>query len=212
MRLLFIGLPLLFAFSCAHQHSHHHRFDDAQKWAKIFESKERDAWQKPDEVIKALKLRATDKVTDIGAGTGYFPVRIAKEVSKGRVYAGDIEPNLIRFLTKRKKKEDLTNFYPLLGETHDPLIPEKMNLIMMVDTYHHISERVAYFNRLKADLKKEGRLVIIDFKKGDLPLGPKDKMKISRLEVIKELEKAGYKLEREEDFLPYQYFLFFSAL
>ena len=87
-----------------------------------------------------------------------------------------------------------------------------MNLIMMVDTYHHISDRVAYFDRLKADLKKGGKLVIIDFKKGDLPLGPKDKMKISRLEVIKELEKAGYKLEREEDFLPYQYFLFFRAL
>lgn len=191
-------------------HAHHHRFDDAEKWAKVFEKEERKKWQKPNQVIRALNLKKTAKVADIGAGTGYFPVRIAKKRPAGRVYAIDIEPNLIRYLYKRKYKEGLKNLFPVLGSMDDPLIPEKVDVIMMVDTYHHISKRAQYFSHLKTYLKKNGRIVIVDFKKGKLPVGPKDKMKIAPQQVIKEMKEAGFELHKMESFLPYQYMITFK--
>lgn len=207
---------LIFISSCAGSHkghsghAHHHRFNDAQKWAKVFEKEERKEWQKPRQVIEALSLKANSLVADIGAGTGYFPVRVAKKVPRGKVWAMDIEPNLIRFLFNRKEKESIKNLYPILGSMKDPLLPERVDVIMMVDTYHHIAHRPRYFSQLKKYLKPSGRIVIIDFKKGDLPVGPKDKMKISQEEVIKEMREAGYQLSNMEGFLPYQFMLTFK--
>lgn len=88
-------------------HTHRHAFSDAERWARIFEDPARDAWQKPDEVVQALRLAPDAVVADIGAGTGYFAARLARAVPNGRVFAVDIEPDMVRYLTERARREKL---------------------------------------------------------------------------------------------------------
>jgi SAM-dependent methyltransferase len=188
----------------------HHRFADAEKWAKRFEDPERDAWQVPDKVLEILALTPDAKVADIGAATGYFPVRFARAAPQGVVYGVDIEPTLVNYLNLRAHREGLTNLVSLVCTADDAAIPEPVDVIFVCDTYHHISDRVAYFGRLKEKLLPGGRLVIVDFKQGDFPVGPRDDHKITAEKVTAELEEAGYKLARTEE-LPYQYLLVFHA-
>lgn len=192
-------------------HAHHHRFDDAEKWAKIFEDSKRDVWQHPEQVIEKVGVKKRSIVADIGSATGYFPVRIAKRASRGRVWGVDVEPNLVNFLNQRARKENLTHLFSVLGTFDDPLIPEPVDFIFMVNTYHHISERIKYLKLLKERyLNKEGKIVIVDFKKGDLPFGPKDPMKIAPAQVSQEFEQAGFVVDQTLSFLPYQYVLVFK--
>jgi ubiquinone/menaquinone biosynthesis C-methylase UbiE len=186
---------------------HHHRFDNADKWSKIFENTKRDKWQQPDLVIKAVGIKKNSIIADIGSATGYFPIRLSKIATEGRVWGIDIEPNLVNFLNKRARTEGRHNLFSILGTFSDPLIPEKVDFIFIVNTYHHISKRNIYFKKLKSSLKKNGKLVIIDFKKGDLPFGPKDKMKIEKTVIIKELNDADYKLVQDHEILEYQHLL-----
>lgn len=185
----------------------HHRFDDAEKWATRFEDPARDAWQKPDRVLELLELKADSRVADIGAATGYFPIRFARAAPKGVIYGLDIEPTLVNYLNLRAHDEGLTNLISLVCKTDDPGIPEPVDLVFVCDTYHHIGDRVAYFSRLKKSLRAGGRLAIVDFKKGDFPVGPKDPAKISPDKVVAELNEAGYRLVKQDDDLPYQYLL-----
>ncbi len=116
-----------------------HRFEKAEEWAPRFEDPERDAWQKPDEVIAALALPPDAKVADLGSATGYFAVRLARAVPKGHVYGVDIEPDMARYLTERARHEGLNNLTAVVGEPADPKLPEPVDLVLVVDTYHHIS-------------------------------------------------------------------------
>ena len=194
-------------------HSHQkgqHRFVDAEKWVKRFENPERDKWQKPDEVISTLNLRGNEIVVDIGSATGYFPIRFAKIVKDGKVYGIDIEETMVDYLNDRAKQKGILNLKSILGKPDNPMIPEDVDIIFICDTYHHIENRVEYFSRLKNDFKPDGRLVIVDFVKGDLPVGPPDHMKLSEQVVISELSDAGYKLSQEVELLPYQYLLIFQ--
>lgn len=192
-----------------HQHTAHHRFDDADAWARHFESPERDAWQKPDEVIAALKLAPDAKVADIGAATGYFPVRIARVVPQGHVYGVDIESSMVEYLNKRATDEGLTNLTAVQAAFDDAKIPEPVDVVMMVDTYHHIENRPVYFAKLAAALRPGGRLAIVDFRKGS-SRGPPDSEKVTPEQVAKELGEAGYVQDESFDFLPEQYFVVFK--
>ena len=191
-------------------HGGHHRFTDAETWAKMFEGPERDAWQKPEAVIKALDLKQDTIIADIGSATGYFPVRFARACPKGRVYGIDIEKNMVDYLNKRAGSENLPNLSAILGQPGDPKLPEPVNLAFICNTYHHIEERQIYFEKLKKNLLAGGRLVIIDFIKGELPVGPPDQMKLSPEEVISELSTPGYHLVQKLEMLPYQYALIFQ--
>ena len=212
MKTLLISSVLLF-FSCSSHKKHHHkhhRFDDANKWSKIFENKKRDKWQEPLKVIRAIGINKKSIVADIGSATGYFPIRIAKVADDGRVWGIDIEPNLVNFLNKRARSEKVSNLFSILGTFNDPLIPEKVDFILVVNTFHHIEKRNIYFEKLRKSLKANGKLVIIDFRKGKLPFGPKDKMKISKEKIISELRSSGYKLIKDHGFLKYQNLLVFK--
>ncbi len=185
-------------------HQQHHPPQSTEEYAKVLEDPDRDAWQKPHEVIMALNLKPTDVVVDIGAGTGYFARRFAMHAAK--VYAVDIDAGLLAITAKSAPP----NLVTVLAQPGDPqLEPSSVDLIFFCDVLHHLDRRVAYFQRLKNALRPGGRIVAIEFYKKDLPLGPPDSMKIGEDTVIAELHEAGFRLSRKETFLPYQYFLEF---
>jgi SAM-dependent methyltransferase len=193
-----------------HGQGYQHSFDDAEKWAKAFDDPARDGWQKPDEVLSALHLDRADRVADLGAGTGYFSVRIAKLIPEGKLFSVDIEPEMLRYLRQRAHHENLSVLVPILASAESANLPEAVDLVLVVDTYHHIDNRIAYFAKLKASLRPHGRLAIVDFK-ADAPEGPPPEHRISPEKVTSELEAAGYALVTAYPFLPRQYFLVFQA-
>jgi predicted methyltransferase len=190
-------------------HSHQHSFSGAEQWAHIFDDPKRDAWQKPHEVIQALALKPDAVIADIGSGTGYFSARFANMVPKARVYGVDTEPDMVKYLAERAKREGLKNVTAISGTPDDPRLPEKADLIILVDVYHHIENREQYFIRLQKSLKPGGRLAVIDFRM-DSPEGPPVSARIAPERVKAELAGAGYTLDREHTFLPNQYFLVFT--
>jgi len=189
-------------------HTHQHSFSGAEHWARVFDDPARDAWQMPHQVIEALALKPDAAVADIGAGTGYFSARLAHFVPQGRVYAVDIEPDMVEYLAQRSKREGLENLTAVTGEADDARLPRKVDLVLMVDTYHHIDRRVAYFRKLARSLNPGGRVAIIDFNARS-EIGPPAAARIEPGRVTREMSAAGYRLEREHDFLPNQYFLVF---
>jgi SAM-dependent methyltransferase len=187
----------------------HHSFGDAEKWAKEFDDPQRDAWQKSDEVLDALHLKRTNKVADIGAGTGYFSVRIAKRVPDGKVFSVDIEPDMLRYLGERAYREHLSVLMPVRATADSSNLPEPVDLVLVVDTYHHIENRTAYFAKLRDSLVPNGRVAIVDFK-ADAPDGPPPRDRLPPERTIAELDAAGYSLVETHTFLPRQYFLIFQ--
>ncbi|MEK7469936.1 MAG: class I SAM-dependent methyltransferase [Planctomycetota bacterium] len=188
---------------------HGHSFADVENWVARFEGPERDAWQKPEEVVRALGLAPAARVAEIGAGTGYFAVRLARAVPRGQVWGVDLEPNMVRHLEARAAREGLANLTAALASAEDPRLPEPVDVLLVANTYHHLEARPAYFARVATALAPGGRLVIIDFRKGDLPVGPPDEMKLAPEVVRSELELSGLVQTAEESFLPHQYFLVF---
>ena len=191
-------------------HDHQHSFGDAEKWAKVFDDPDRDAWQKPHEVIQALALKSDAVVADIGAGTGYFSVRLSNMLQGGRVYAVDIEPDMVKYLAERAKKEGRTNMVAVAGAADSPRLPAKVDLALFVDVYHHVDSRERYFRGLRKSLSPGGRVAIIDFRL-DSPDGPPREARLSPERVKAEMKKAGYVLVAEHAFLPRQYFLIFRG-
>ncbi|MEE9219307.1 MAG: class I SAM-dependent methyltransferase [Acidobacteriota bacterium] len=187
-------------------------FDDIDKWVKIFDDPGRAEWQKPQEVVAALGLRPGDWVADIGAGTGYFSRHLAQAVSaEGRVYAIDTEAGMVEHLAKRAQREKTPQVRAVKAEPEDPNLPrEGVHLVLIVDTYHHLDDRVRYLRRLAGSLRNQGRVAIIDFQKRELPVGPPLDHKLARQSVIDEFVEAGYRLREEPEILPYQYFLIFE--
>jgi len=199
--------------ACEQEGGELHTFEDTQRWVEMFERPERAATQKPDEVVAALHLQPGQTVADLGAGSGYFTFRLARAVGPdGRVLAVDIEPGMLDAIRKRgldeKGGEGVST---ILADQDNPNLPDgQVDLVLVVDTFHHLHNRVAYLRGLARDLSRDGRVAIVDFKKEELPIGPPLEHKLARETVIGEFEEAGYTLAREESFLPYQYFLIFK--
>lgn len=190
-------------------HTHQHRFSGAEHWARVFDDPARDAWQKPHQVIEALALEPDATVADIGSGTGYFAVRLAPFVPQGRVYAVDIEPDMVKYLAERARREGLVNLTAVAGAPDDARLPQKADLILLVNTYHHIERREAYFRKLAQSLSPSGRVAIIDFN-AQAAMGPPRAARIAPERVVSEMSDAGYRLAQEHRFLPDQFFLVFA--
>jgi ubiquinone/menaquinone biosynthesis C-methylase UbiE len=170
-----------------------------------YQDPDRYTWQYPERVIKALKLEAGMKVADLGSGTGYFSFRLAEAVgSSGKVYAIDIDAEMNASIDKQAVAKQIENVKTLLAVEHDPLIPEKVDIIFSVNAYHHLKDRAAYFRNAARYLKPEGRVAIIDFREGAF------RHFTPRRVLLEEFKAAGYALDKTHGFLPRQNFLMFS--
>jgi len=182
-----------------------------------WERPDRDQWQKPNEVIKALKLKNGTVVADIGAGSGYFTRKFAPAVApKGKIYAVDIAADILEYLRQEARKQNLNNIEYIVSKEDDPMLPKNsVDLAFFADTTHHIANRVNFYRKLLPAIKKGGRMAIIDYPpeahaKGFCPHPPEEL--VPRAQVIREAEEAGFKLVREFTFIPEgrQYFLLFK--
>lgn len=195
----------------AHDATARHSFEDVAHWVSVFDDPSRDAWQKPREVVAALGIEPGMWVADLGAGTGYFSGHLARAAQTGAVLALEPEPNLLVHLRSRAEKEGMANLVPVLASPDNPRLPPRsVDLVLIVNTVHHIDDRVSYLRALERSLRPGGRVAIIDFKKEEVPVGPPLEHKLARQQVVEEMELAGYELVAEPGFLPYQYFLVFS--
>ncbi len=150
-------------------------------------------------------------MADIGAGTGYFSVRLARSVAKPQVFAVDLEPKMVQHLTTRASAEGLTNITAVLASASSPNLPEPVDVVLVVDTYHHIPNRPAYFAAMKAMLAPGGRLAIVDFRKGVGGDGPPEDFRFTPDQISGELAAVGYVLDRSHDFLPRQLYLVYRV-
>lgn len=197
-----IVLAVAAAAQTAHQH---HPPQSAEEYLHHLNDPTRDAWQKPHEVVIALDLKPDEAVADIGAGGGYFARRFAHHA--GRIYAVDIDTQLLKAVAEGAPP----NIATILAAPDDPRLPARsVDTIFFCDVLHHISNRAAYYPKLATALRPGGRIVVIDFHKKPLPIGPPEDMKLSESQVVSEFEAAGFERVKSFDFLPYQYFLIFQ--
>ena len=194
------------------QHDAHRLHNDPAAYIKALDDPKRDEYQKPHEVMQALGVRDGEVIADIGAGSGYFTVRLAHQVgASGRVYAVDVSPDMIRHLQARVREMRLSNVTPILARPDDPLLPQPVDRFVIVDVWHHIDDQPAYLALMKKQLKPGGQVVMIDFHKRPLPVGPPEGMKIAREDLLAQMKTHGCELAAEHTFLPYQYFLVFRV-
>jgi ubiquinone/menaquinone biosynthesis C-methylase UbiE len=180
------------------------------QYIALLEDPKRDEWQKPNAVIQALNLKEGQVVADIGAGSGYFTLRLARRVGqKGQVFAVDVDEGMLSYLRQRLAKEKMQNVQVMQVPPHDPLLIDgSLHLAFICNTYHHLEDRDVYLRKLHKALKPDGRLVIVDFyKKEGMPVGPPMSMRLGEETVQKELQQAGVKVTEKLTFLPYQYIL-----
>jgi ubiquinone/menaquinone biosynthesis C-methylase UbiE len=211
MRAFALGVLMTVGHGSAHgqHHGRHGNPDDLDAYVAKMEDPARDGWQKPDEVLRVLALRDGQVACDIGAGPGYFALRMARAVgSRGHVFAVDVEPRMLDRLRERIAKSGERHVTPVLALDDDPLlVAASCDLILVVDTFHHFPDGVAYLRRLTAALKPGGRIVNIDFHKRELPVGPPIDHKVARDDFVALAARAGLAVVEEPTFLPYQYFL-----
>ena len=190
----------------AERHGRHGNPADLSSYIERLSDPGRDAWQLPERVIEAIELQPGQVACDIGAGPGYFTLRLAKVVGDaGRVYAVDVEPVILQALLEPLDAEGVSNVTPILALPDDPLLPEGVcDVALIVNTYHHFPDGPAYLRRLARSLTSKGRVVNIDFHPGakDSP-----RHTIARDVFLEQAKAGGLRLEREEEFLSRQYFL-----
>ena len=186
-------------------HPGHGVYGGAEQWAQRFDDPTRDAWQRPDDVIRLLNLTPTMTVADVGAGTGYFSVRLARAVPDGQVIATDLEPDMIRYLAERAGREQLPNLRAQLATpSTSGLAASSVDAILVVHVWHHVAARASYARDLAAALRPGGTLLIVDFKP-DAANGPPMNHRVAPDVVVAELAAAGLDAKVSSVDLPGQY-------
>lgn len=183
-----------------------HRFEHAKEWAPKFDDPARDAWQHPKDVIDTMEIRPGMTVADIGAGTGYFEPWLSRAVgTTGTVLALDVEPDMVRHITERAAREELTNVRASVVAMDDPKLPAAgLDRILIVDTWHHIAGREAYAAKVRSGLKASGKVFVVDFKL-DATHGPPRHHRLAAEQVARELTSAGLSARVATTTLPEQY-------
>lgn len=192
--------------------THHHHHDpygnpsDLAEYLARLEGADRAEWQEPDRVVAALGLTPASIACEIGAGPGYFSLRMARAAA--HVFAVEAHPRMLEILRERIAAAKALNVTPVLAMKGDPLLPPaSCDVALIVNTFHHFEDGAAYLRRLARSLRPGGRIVNVDFHDRDLPVGPPPEQKLSRESFLRIAADAGLRLAREETFLPYQYFV-----
>jgi len=204
------SLLCLTAWAQPAHHGSHHDFKDVPRWVEAFEEKSRDAWQKPSEVVDYLGLQPGQVVADLGAASGYFSRPLARAVGPtGWVFAIEVEAGFFPPLHDLAAKAGVYNIATVLASFDDPHLPEaSTDVVFICDTLHHIEGRAAYYQKLKAALKANGRIVVVDFfPDREIPVGPKKSERLSPEQVSQELRQAGLQVSQNLTLLPYQYII-----
>jgi len=180
--------------------------------AEWLERTEREIEEMPDSALDSIGIKPGMTVADVGAGSGYFTVRLSRRVGpEGKVYAQDIQPEMLRLLRKRLEKANFTNIGTVLGSESDPKLPENsLDLILMVDVYHEFAQPQIMLRKLRQALKDDGRMVLLEYRKEDpwVPIRPEHKMSVAEAKL--EVEDEGFLLERVGKELPRQHILIFK--
>lgn len=185
-------------------------FDQVEKYIAFLEKPERAVWQKPDEVVKALGLKGTETLVDVGAGSGYFTFRFARALPQGKVIAADTEAEMIRHIHHRVMTDGLKNIQAVLTKPDDPEVSKDADWVFICDVLHHVPDRAGWLGRVATEMKAGARLALIEFKEGKLPEGPPAAAKLPRAQLIALAKQAGLVLDSEKPtLLPYQVFLVF---
>ncbi|MHB8877574.1 MAG: class I SAM-dependent methyltransferase [Myxococcaceae bacterium] len=200
----------------AHRHGHHDHHgnpEDLQAYLARLEDPSRDEWQKPDEVVAALGLRAGQTVAELGAGPGYFSLRLSAAVGEaGHVFAVEVEPQIITVLRERVAASGRRNVSPVLGLPEDPLLPRAgCDVVLAVNAFHHFPDPTAYLRRVARALRPGGRLANIDFHDRETPVGPPLEQRVAREDFLAHAAAAGLDVVAEPAFLPHQYFVVLRA-
>jgi len=179
--------------------------------ARMFNKQAADSKNKPKEILKALALQQGEKIADLGAGGGYYSLEFAEAVGRqGVIYALDTDPDKIEFIQRSAAERGLSNVQAVLVEEKNVTLPEKVDLIFLRNVYHHISNRVEYFAKLKESLKPNGRIAIVEHNSsGRLSLHEIFEHRVAKENIIEEMITAGYCIEESLDFLPKQSFTIF---
>jgi ubiquinone/menaquinone biosynthesis C-methylase UbiE len=177
------------------------------------EGPDREAWQKPDRIMDALGIAEGSFVADLGAGGGWFTIRLARRVGpNGLVYAEDIQRQMIEAIDRRVRREEIRNVALVLGTAEDPRLPvAALDAALMVDAYHEVENKLAFLRNVKLALKPNGRIGIVEFKNDGGGPGPPMEQRIEPQRVIEHARQAGLRLISQETFLPYQYLLVFGT-
>lgn len=178
----------------------------------LLEGPDRDLWQLPDQIMDSLGIAEGSVVADIGAGGGWFTIRLARRVgANGVVYAEDIQPQMLEATMRRVAREGLRNVRPVLGTAEDPRLPAgALDAVLIVDTYHELDSPDAMLRNIARSLRPQGRVGVVDFKRDGLGPGPALEDRVDPEEVVRDADAAGLRLLRRETFLPYQFLLVFS--
>jgi SAM-dependent methyltransferase len=170
---------------------------------------ERESEEHPEQALDALNLKPGMVVADVGAGTGYMSLKMAKRVGpSGKVYAEDVQPEMLRMLRQNAGKEKATNVETVLGNETDPKLPAgQIDLILLVDVYHEFSQPQKMLQRMREALKPDGRLVLLEYRKEDpnVPIRPEHKMSVDEVRI--ELGAEGFQLDKVIETLPRQHIL-----
>jgi ubiquinone/menaquinone biosynthesis C-methylase UbiE len=179
--------------------------------AEWLERGERELEELPETAVDTLGLRPGMSVADVGAGSGYFTVRLAKRVgAAGKVYAVEVQPEMMTILRRKIASEKLGNVQTVLGTESDPKLPKNsIDLILLVDVYHEFSQPQNMLRRMKEALRNDGRLVLLEYRKEDPHIPIRSEHKMSVAEATAEVEAEGYKLEKVLKDLPRQHILIF---
>ncbi|MGE3510043.1 MAG: class I SAM-dependent methyltransferase [Vicinamibacterales bacterium] len=183
----------------------------------MLEGPDRETWQKPDQIMDALGIADGAVVADLGAGSGWFTMRLARRVGpNGLVYAQDIQEEMIEFIRRRVTRENLTNVRPILGTATDPRLPHGLDTILIVNSYNEMDDPsrpeviLALLRNLAAALKPQGRIGVVDFTPGNGGPGPAAQERVPPATVIARASAVGLRLLKRELVPPYQYLLVFG--
>ena len=177
----------------------------------LLEAPDRDVWQRPDRIMDELRIAEGSVVGDLGAGSGWFTVRLASRVGpNGKVYAEDIQPEMFRAIKLRVQRDGWRNVEPVLGTASDPRFPrEALDAVLIVHSYHEMEHPLVLLRNVAASLKPTGLLGIVDFTKEGFGPGPPMEERVDPEHIIRDAQTAGLRLHSRPDILPYQYLLVF---